>query len=161
MLDNILIIAILFFIILSFSIVKVWKKKHFIKTLYIDGGASITFYVIALVFTIILLTINFIQIKELPNNWLFLLILFLYDLCLLFIFCILATTCIYLKDNMVIKKNIFITKKILLNKETKIIEKATKTIIKSKNKSISISSRHLNGNIRKFIYDIKIIINES
>lgn len=161
MLDNILIIAILFFIILSFSIVKVWKKKHFIKTLYIGGGVAITFYAIALVLTIILLAIYYIQTKELPNNWLFLLILLLYDLCLLFIFCILATTCIYLKDNMVIKKNIFITKKILLNKETKIIEKTTKTIIKSKNKSISIISKHLNGNIRKFIYDIKIIINES
>lgn len=157
MLDNILIITILFSIVLSFLIVKVWRKKHFVKSLYIDQGVSITFYVIALAFTIVLLTIYYIQ----AYNWLFLLMLLLYDLCSLFIFCILTTTCIYLKDNVVIKKNIFITKKILLNKETKIIEKATKTIIKSKNKSISISSRHLNGNIRKFIYDIKIIINES
>ena len=87
--------------------------------------------------------------------------LFSYDLCLLFIFSIVATTCIYLKDNMVIKKNIFGTKKIMLNKETKIIEKSDKRIIKSKNKSISISSRYLSGSIRRFIYDVKIIMSES
>lgn len=43
MLDNVLIIMIFLFITLSFFIVKVWKKKHFAKELYISEGASIAF----------------------------------------------------------------------------------------------------------------------
>ena len=41
MLDNILIVLILFSIVLSFFIVKVWKKKKFVKELYISEGVSI------------------------------------------------------------------------------------------------------------------------
>ena len=87
-------------------------------------------------------------------------ILLVEDWILLFVFCIAATTCVYIEDKTLIKKNIFFSKKILLNKETKIIEKTFKRIIKSGGKSISFSSRYLSGNIRTFVNNIKIIINE-
>lgn len=160
MLDIILIIIILFSILLSFFIVKIWKKKHFVKELYISKGASIAIYVITIVITIVLLAGYFITTKGLTYSWLYLLIGLLLDLLLLFVFCITATTCIYLKDEMLIKKNIVNSKQILLNKDTTIIEKIDKRIIKCREKSISISARYLSGNINKLISNVKIIINK-
>ena len=61
MLDNILIVLILFSIVLSFFIVKVWKKKNFVKELYISEGVSIAFYVITIAITIGLLCIAYHQ----------------------------------------------------------------------------------------------------
>ena len=158
MLDNILIVLILFSIVLSFFIVKVWKKKNFVKELYISEGVSIAFYVITIAITIGLLTMYCISSKGLPYSWLFLVIVLIFDWMLLFVFCIVTTTCIYLKDNTLIKKNIVNSKQITLNKEIKIIEKFDKRIIKSREKSISISSRYLTGNIKNFMNNVKIII---
>ena len=53
MLDNILIVFILLSIVLSFFIVKVWKKKYFVKELYIGEGVSVALYVITIAITII------------------------------------------------------------------------------------------------------------
>ena len=160
MLDNFLIVLILFSIVLSFFIVKGWKKKYFVKELYISKGVSIALYVITIAITIGLLTIYCISSKELPYSWLYLLIVLMLDLLLAFVFCIIATTCIYLKDEVLTKKNIVITKNILINKETKIIEKIDKKIVKYKEKSISISSRYLTGSINTLINNLKIIINK-
>lgn len=160
MLDNILIVLILLLIVLSFFIVKVWKKKYFVKELYIGEGVSVTLYVITFAITIGLLTIYCISSKGLPYSWLYLLIVLMFDLVLLFVYCFGATTCIYLKDKTLIKKNIINSKQILLNKEIKIIEKIDKRIIKSSEKSISISSRYLTGNINSLMNNVKIIINE-
>lgn len=160
MLDNILIVLILFSIVLSFFIVKVWKKKYFVKELYISGGVSIAIYVITIAITIGLLTIYCISSKGVAYSWLYLIIVLMFDWMLLFVFCIVATTCIYLKDNTLIKKNIVNYKQILLNKEIKIIEKIDKRIIKSTEKSISISSRYLTGNIKNLMNNVKIIINK-
>lgn len=63
MLDNILIALILLSIILSFFIVKVWKKKYFVKELYIDEGVSVALYVITITITSGLLTIYCISSK--------------------------------------------------------------------------------------------------
>ncbi|MBR6773872.1 MAG: hypothetical protein IKM16_04310 [Clostridia bacterium] len=155
--DIVLIIAILISIPLTFFIVKIWRKKYFVKELYISEGASIVFAVILIVSTIIHLTLYFIATIE--NSYLHFLILFLYDILLEFVFSITATTCIYLKDEILVKKNIFITKKILLNRETKIIEKSIKTIVKSPNTSISLRAGHLSGSINNLIYTVKMIIN--
>lgn len=160
MLDNILIVLILFSIVSSFFIVKVWKKKYFVKEVYISGGASIAIYVITIAVTIDLLATYCISSKGLAYSWLYLVIVLILDWILLFVFCILATTCVYLKDNVLIKKNIVSSKQILLNKEIKIIEKIDKRIIKSTEKSISISARYLTGNIKNLIYNVKIIINK-
>lgn len=159
MLDNILIVMILFLIVLSFFIVKVWKKKYFVKELYISEGASIALYVITIAVTMGLLTIYCVSVKGVAYSWLYLVIVLISDWMLLFVFCIIATTCIYLKDNTLIKKNIVNSKQILLNKEVKIIEKIDKRIIKSTEKSISISSRYLTGNIKKLMNNVKFMIN--
>ena len=153
MLDNILIVLILFSIIFNFFIVKVWKKKYFVKELYISEGVSIVLYVITIAITIGLLTIYCISSKVLPYSWLYLLIVLMFDLVLLFIYCINTTTCIYIKDETLIKKNIINFKQIFLNKEIKIIEKIDKKII-------TISSRYLIGNINNLMDNIKIIINK-
>lgn len=160
MLDNILIVLILLSIVLSFFIVKIWKKKYFVKELYISQGVTISLCIITSAITIGLLTIYYISSKGLPYSWLYLLIVLIFDYLLLFVFCIEATTCIYLKDNTLIKKNIINSKRVLLNKETKIIEKIDKRIIKSKENSISISSRYLTGNINNLVNCIKRIINQ-
>ena len=160
MLDNILILLILISIVLSFFIVKIWKRKYFVKELYVGEGVSVALYVITIAITIGLLTIYCISSKGLSYSWLYLLIVLLFDLVLLFVYCFVATTCIYLIDKTLIKKNIINSKQILLNKEIKIIEKIDKRIIKSREKSISISSRYLTGNIKKFMNNVKIIINK-
>ena len=160
MLDNILIVLILLSLGLSFFIVKVWKKKYFVRELYIGEGVSVALYVITIAITIGLLTIYCISSKGLSYSWLYLVIVLIFDWLLLFVYCIEATTCIYLKDKMLIKKNIINSKQILLNNEIKIIEKIDKRIIKSSEKSISISSRYLTGNINSLMNNVKIIINE-
>lgn len=160
MLDDILIVLILLSIVLSFFIVKIWKKKYFVKELYIDEGVSVVLYVITIAITIGLLTAYCILSKGVVNSWLYLAILLILDWLLLFAYCICATTCIYLKDKTLIKKDIINSKQILLNKEIKIIEKIDRRIIKSSEKSISISARYLTGSINSLMYNVKIIINE-
>lgn len=160
MLDNILIVLILLSIVLSFFIVKIWKKKYFVKELYIGEGVSVALYVITIAITIGLLTIYCILSKGVANSWLYLVIVLILDWLLLFAYCIGATTCIYLKDKALIKKNIVNSKQILLDEKTKIIEKIDKRIIKSSGKSISISSRYLTGNINNLMNNVKLIINK-
>ena len=160
MLDNFLIVLILLSIILSFFIVKVWKKKYFVKELYIGEGVSVALYVITIAITGGLLTIYCISSKGVAYSWLYLVIVLILDWLLLFVYCICATTCTYLKDKVLIKKNIVNSKQILLDEKTKIIEKIDKRIIKSSGKSISISSRYLTGNIKNLVNSIKIIINK-
>ena len=160
MIDNILIVLILLSIVISIFIVKIWKKKYFVKELYIGEGVSVVLYVITIAITIGLLTIYCIVSKGLSYSWLYLVIVLIFDLLLLFVYCITATTCIYLKDKMLIKKNIINSKQILLNNEIKIIEKIDRRIIKSSEKSISISSRYLTGNINNLMNNVKIIINK-
>ena len=159
MLDNFLITIILFSMLLSFLTSWIWKKRHFVKELYISKWVSIVIYVIAMAITIALLTIYFVSSRDFPYSWLYLLIVLLFDWIMLFAFCITFTTCVYLKNKMLYKKNIFNTIQILLNEETEIIEKIDMSIIKLNNKSISISARYLTGNIRHLISKIKTIIN--
>ena len=160
MLDNILIVLILLSIVLSFFIVRIWKKKNFVKELNIGEGVSVALYVITVAITIGLLTIYCILSKGVAYSWLYLVIVLILDWLLLFAYCIGTTTCIYLKDKALIKKNIVNSKQILLDEKTKIIEKIDKRIIKSSGKSISISSRYLTGNINNLMNNVKFIINK-
>ena len=160
MLYNILVIIILFSIVLCFFVVKIWKKRNYVKEIYIDEGVSIIFYVMAIISTITLLIIYFMDSKELTHIYKLLLIILLMDFVLLFAFCFTATFCIYLKDGLLIQKSIINSKKILLNNDTKIIEKFDRTIIKSKRKSISINIRYLIGNTNNLINNVKLIINK-
>lgn len=160
MLDKILIILIFLIIVLFFLKVKAWKKRYFVKEIYISEGASIVFFVITIVYTIGILIIYCISTKKSPYSWLCLTIVLISDLITLIVFSILATTCIFLKDNILIKKNIIYSKQILLNKETKIIEKFDKTVIKYRKKTIAINYRYLTGNIYNLMNNVKTIINE-
>ena len=160
MLDKILIILIFLTIVLFVLKVKAWKKRYFVKEIYVSEGASIVICVVIIVNTIGLLIINYILEKDSPYSWLFLTIVLISDLMMLLVFSIVATTCIYLKDNTLIKKNIIYSKQILLNKETKIIEKFDKIIIKYRKKSIAINFRYLTGNINNLMNNVKTIINE-
>ena len=155
MLDNILILVIFLLVLLSFFIVKKWKKRHFIKELYIGKAVSIVFYIITIAITIGLITMYFITLKENQYSWLYLLIVLILDLFMMAIYCLISTTCIYLKEDKLIRTNIFYSKKIEINKETTIIDKLDRKIIKSTNGSISINSRYLTGNINYLIYKIK------
>ena len=60
MLDKILIILIFLTIVLFVLKVKVWKKRYFVKELYVSEGASIAICVVTIVNTIGLLIINYI-----------------------------------------------------------------------------------------------------
>lgn len=160
MLDKILIILIFLIIVLFFLKVKAWKKRYFVKEIYISEGASSVFFVITIVYTIGILIIYCISTKESPYSWLCLTIVLISDLITLIVFSILATTCIFLKDNILIKKNIIYSKQILLNKETKIIEKFDKTVIKYRKKTIAINFRYLTVNINNLMNNVKTIINE-
>ena len=91
MLYNILVIIILFSIMLCFFVVKIWKKRNYVKEIYIDEGVSIIFYVMAIISTITLLIIYFMYSKELTHIYKLLLIILLMDFVLLFAFCFTAT----------------------------------------------------------------------
>lgn len=119
MLDKILIILIFLIIVLFFLKVKAWKKRYFVKEIYISEGASIVFFVITIVYTIGILIIYCISTKESPYSWLCLTIVLISDLITLIVFSILATTCIFLKDNILIKKILFILNKFYLIKKQK------------------------------------------
>lgn len=158
MLDIILIIITLLFIIFTFLIVTIWKKKHFVKEIYIEKAVSILFYLLTVAITIGLIIAYFVTTQENLKSWLFLVILLCMDILMLLVYAYTATACIYLKDNVLVKKNIFITKQITITKETTIKEKFDRRIIQSQNKKISINSRGFIGNILTLVGRIKSII---
>ena len=158
MLDGILTVIILLLITLSSLIVKMWRKNNFVKELYIDKSGILLGITIAV--TTLLLTAHFSIPQESLYDWSYLLIVLLFDLLFLFLFCMSATTCIYLRDERLIQKNIFYSKEIAINKETKIIEKIDRKIIRSNGISISISSRSLSGNINDLMNKIRMIIDK-
>ena len=65
MLDNILIVLILLSIVLSFCMVKIWKKKHFVKELYIGDGACVALCITTIAIVIGLLAIYCIFLQGL------------------------------------------------------------------------------------------------
>ena len=119
MLDNFLITIILFSMLLSFLTSWIWKKRHFVKELYISKWVSIVIYVIAMAITIALLTIYFVSSRDLPYSWLYLLIVLLFDWIMLFAFCITFTTCVYLKIKCYIKRIFLLQNKYCLMKKQK------------------------------------------
>ncbi len=160
MIDNILIAIILLLLIISFLVVHIWKKKNYVKELYISSAVSLSFYLITLSSTIGLIVCYYILSKGLQYSWIYLLIVLLFDIIMLLVYCITASLCISLNDNnFLCKKTIFIKKEIIIDNDTKIIEKFDKIIIKSQNKSIILGLRYLSGNVNNVRYKIKQIIN--
>lgn len=161
MIDNILIAIILLLFIISFLVVHIWKKKNYVKEVYISSGVSLLLYLITLFITVGLILCYYILSKGLQYSWKCLLIVLLLDIIMLLVYCINASLCISLNDNnFLCKKTIFIKKEIKIDNETKIIEKIDKIIIKSQNKSIILDLRYLSGSVNNMRYKIKQIINE-
>ncbi len=162
MIDNILIVIIILVFITAFLIIHIWKKKNYIKQLYISNGVSLSFYLIALFSTVGLIVCYYILSKGLRYSWVYLLIVLVFDIIMLLVYCITASLCISLNDNnFLCKKTIFIKKEIKIDNDTKIIEKFDKIIIKSQNKSIILGLRYLSGSVNTVRYKIKQIINNS
>ncbi len=161
MIDNVLIAVILLLFITSFLIVYVWKKKKYTKELYISNAVSLTLYVIVLSITTGLIACYYIFPNDVQYSWLYLLIVLVFDIVMLLIYCIEATLCIRLSDdNVLCKKTIFTKREIKIDKETRIVEKFDKTIIKSKGKSITLGLRYLSGSVNNVRYKINQAINQ-
>ncbi len=159
MLDIFLTVLLLFSIISSFIVVKVWKKKKFVKTLYVEENVSNFFYILNALMMIGMLIKYYISKPESHILMLFA-ILFFANSILLFLYLFTATYCIYLNDNKVVKSNLFHTKQILIDDKTKIIEKFNVRIIKSNKKSIRIYYRYVDGSVNNFMYEVRKIIDE-
>ena len=161
MLDYVLILLMILTIISSFFIVKTWRKRYYVKELYVDQSMSYVLFPIML--WIIMLTGYIVGSKGWTDSERvrYLLIDFLLLLIPLSTFLIFATTCVYLKDNMIIYRNIFRIKRLLIDKDTKIIRKMTIAIIKSKRKLIILDYQIIDGPVRTFLNKIETIINEN
>ena len=160
MMELIFITTNILFCILSFLSVIIWKKKNFVKELYIEKGASIVFYFIAIAAALLPLIFYLIQSYEYPWNAKCALLLLITVMLLMFMYD--STNCIYLQENMLYHKNIFRSKQILIDDQTRIIEKrsADKIIIESGKSSISIPLRGLTGDLNTLVYKIKTIIDQ-
>ena len=158
MISNILIAIILLLLTSTFLFVNVWKKRNFVKELYVEPFVRI-FCDIVRVFRgyyncLFCFSTNF-------NSPLvgFILVL-VSDLPLMGAYAITATTCVYLDGNTLVKKSIFYTKRILIDKNTKIVEKIDRRIIQSEKNTISIEAKDLTGKMNTLIYRIKQIIGD-
>lgn len=158
-LDIFLTVLLLFSIISSFIVVKVWRKKKFVKTLYIEENVSNFCYILNAIAIIGMLIKYYISKQENNILMLFGLLLFI-NFVMLFGYLFAATYCIYLNGNKVVKSNLFHTKQILTDHKTKIIEKFDVRIIKSNKKSIRIYYRYIDGSVNNFIYEVRKIIDE-
>ncbi len=160
MIDNILIVIIILVFITAFLIIHIWKKKNYIKQLYISNVVSHLFYLITLSSTVGLIVCYCILSKGLRYSWIYLLIVLVFDIIMLLVYCITASLCISLKDNNVLcRKTIFTKREIIIDRDIIIIEKFDKIIIKSQNKSIILRLRYLSGSVNNLCYRIKQIIN--
>ena len=158
MLNDLLLFSIVPISLLLFVMAFSWKKKHFIKGLYVNNTiAFICFYI----FMVILTVVPYLLLFRYQNN-VFIYALFSTSLnfCLLLMCISSITTCVYLKNTTVIYKNLFVEKKIDLKGNDVIFEeKIDKKIVISKHFRITISARYLSGDINYLCYQIRAIIN--
>lgn len=154
-----LIVLICLLVLLNFLFAYFWRKKYFVKEVYFEKKVPIILCIITVVCTVVMLVSFFLGSKDDVSLETFVLIVFVVDLPLLISFNITFTTCIYLQHSALIYTNLFCTKKIVIDTNVNIIEKTDKMTIKSEKCSISISYRHLCGNIKELIYKINLILN--
>lgn len=160
MIDAVLILIIIVSLISTFFSVRIWKKKNYVKAVYIKNSVSIIFYTISATFTILLLTLYLIKMRNTPYSWLYLLIILFFDITMLLIFCFDSTYCIYLEKNVLYQKNIFLTKHILITNKIRIIRKFDRVIVKSDISTIVFHFRYLSGDINALICGIKAILDQ-
>ena len=160
MIDIVLILIIMLSFVSCLLAVSIWKKKHYVKAVYIDKWVSIIFYMIAAIFSGVFIIRYCLKLDNISHSWLLWLTILVFDIIFLVEFCISATHCIYLDNGVLIQKNLFLTKRILITNKISIIEKVDKVIIRSNRRAISISVRYLTGDIASLIYSIKAIMGQ-
>ena len=160
MIDIVLILIIIFSFISSFCAVRIWKKTHFVKTVYVEESASIIFYVIPAFFTGLMLMLHLFKSDSAYNSWILWTVLLSFDIILLLVFCFDATNCIYLEKNVLYQKNLFQTKHIILTNNISIVEKIDRVIVRCDKTTISINVRYLTGDTIAVISGIKAIIDK-
>ncbi|HPX71926.1 MAG TPA: hypothetical protein PLP84_03390 [Acholeplasmataceae bacterium] len=145
--DIALTILIFAIILLSHVVVLIWKKKHFVKQLYIERAVSIIGYLFSYLFSVSLVIICFSVGKDSLYSWICLLIILVFDIIMMFVYVLTSTTCIYVEGDILYSKNLFKNKQIKIDKEVIVTEEIDKRIVKSKDCDISINSRYLSGSI--------------
>lgn len=160
MISNILIAIILLLLTSTFLCVNVWKKRNFVKELYVEPFVSAAYFAIAFVFSVGIIIAYLIYQQTSTLHWSGLFLVLVSDLPLMGAYAITATTCVYLDGNTLVKKSIFYTKRILIDKNTKIVEKIDRRIIQSEKNTISIEAKGLTGKMNTLIYRIKQIIGD-
>ena len=158
MLNDLLLFSIVPISLLLFVKAFFWKKKHFIKGLYVDNTIA---FICVYIFMLILTLAPYLLLFRYQNT-VFMYALFSTSLnfCLLLMCISSITTCVYLKNTILIYTNMFVEKKIDLKGNDIIFkEKIDKKIVISKHFRITISARYLSGDINYLCYQIKNIIN--
>ena len=158
MLNDLLLFSIVPISLLLFVLAFSWKKKHFIKGLYVDGTIGL---ICVYIFMVILTVAPYLLLFRYQNKvYIYVLLCTSLNFCLLLMCISSITTCVYLKNTTLIYKNLFVEKKIDLKGNDVIFkEKIDKKIVISKHFRITISARYLSGGINYLCYQIKNIIN--
>jgi len=158
MLNDLLLFSIVPISLLLFIMAFSWKKKHFIKGLYVDNTIA---FICVYIFVVILTVAPYLLLFRYQNNaFIYALVSASLNFSLLLMSISSITTCVYLKNTSLIYKNLFVEKKIdLKGNDVVFKEKIDKKIVISKRFRITISARHLSGDINYLCYQIKTIIN--
>lgn len=158
MLNDLLLFSIIPISLLLFIMAFSWKKKHFIKGLYIDNSIA---FVYLHIFMVLLTVAPYLLLFRHQNGvFIYALVSAILNFSLLLMYISLITTCVYLKNTSLIYKNLFVEKKIdLKGNDVVFKEKIDKKIVISKHCRITISARLFSGAMNDLCYQIKTIIN--
>lgn len=160
MINYILIAIILLLLTSTFLGVYVWKKRNFVKEIYVEPLASALLFAIAFVFSVGIIIAYLISQQTSALHWSGLFAILIADLVSMGAYAITATDCVYLNDNVLIRKNIFCTKKIVVNRKTQIIHTMDRIMVKSEETAIVIGLRYMIGHTNNLIYKINFIIKD-
>ena len=158
MLNDLLLFSIVPISFLLFVMAFFWKKKHFVKGLYVDNTIA---FICVYIFMVILTVAPYLFHFRYQNSvFIYALLSTSLNFCVLLMGISSLTTCVYLKNTILIYTNMFVEKKIdLKGKDVVFKEKVDKKIVISKHFRITISARYLSGDINYLCYQIKNIIN--
>ena len=158
MLNDLLLLSIVPISLLLFVLAFSWKKKHFIKGLYVDDTIGL---ICVYIFMVIWTVAPYLLLFRYQNKvYIYVLLLTSLNYCLLFMCISSMTTCVYLKNTTLTYKNLFVEKKIDLKGNDVIFkEKIDKRIVISKHVRITLSAKRLSGDLNDLCNQIKTIIN--
>lgn len=151
--SDLIMLFIIIFSIVSFVLAFLWKKKYFVKELYVDKPIIFLCIYIFIVAVEVLFYLAVLRGQE--SVYIYALVSAVLDFLLLLMFIPQITTCVYLKNNVLVYKNIFIKKEIDLTDKDIIVKKKTfKTIIIHGRVRITINIRQLVGRVNSLLYEI-------